>query len=282
MKKKFNIIMLIIILSLFLGIYLYYENTKLYVSKYNIINDKIADTFNNYKIVHISDLHNTKYKTLIKDLTKEIKKQNPNIIVVTGDLIDSKKYDLQAAMEFIEEIRDIAPIYFVSGNHEKWTGKNEEINSILTEKGVVILDNEFDKITINNESIIILGMKDPSFYPKEISTDQTSYDLKETVDKIGNTNSFKLLLSHRPELFETYVENDVDLVLTGHAHGGQIRIPFIGGLIAPDQGLLPKYTGGIFTKNNTSMIVSRGIGNSILPFRINNRPELVIITLNGE
>ena len=160
--------------------------------------------------------------------------------------------------------------------------KNEEINSTLTEKGVIILDNEFDKITINDESIIILGMKDPSFYPKEISADQTSYNLKETMDKIGNTNSFKLLLSHRPELFETYVENDVDLVLTGHAHGGQIRIPFIGGLIAPDQGLFPKYTGGIFTKNNTSMIVSRGIGNSIFPFRINNRPELVIITLNGE
>ena len=282
MKKKFNIIMLIIILSLFLGVYLYYENTKLYVSKYNIINDKIADTFNNYKIVHISDLHNTKFKTLVKDLTKEIKKQNPNIIVVTGDLIDSKKYDLQVAMEFIEEIKDIAPIYFVSGNHEKWSSKNEEINSTLTEKGVIILDNEFDKITINDESIIILGMKDPSFYPKEISADQTSYNLKETMDKIGNTNSFKLLLSHRPELFETYVENDVDLVLTGHAHGGQIRIPFIGGLIAPDQGLFPKYTGGIFTKNNTYMIVSRGIGNSILPFRINNRPELVIITLNGE
>ncbi len=282
MKKKFNIIMLIIILSLFLGVYLYYENTKLYVSKYNIINDKIADTFNNYKIVHISDLHNTKFKTLVKDLTKEIKKQNPNIIVVTGDLIDSKKYDLQVAMEFIEEIKDIAPIYFVSGNHEKWSSKNEEINSTLTEKGVIILDNEFDKITINDESIIILGMKDPSFYPKEISADQTSYNLKETMDKIGNTNSFKLLLSHRPELFETYVENDVDLVLTGHAHGGQIRIPFIGGLIAPDQGLFPKYTGGIFTKNNTSMIVSRGIGNSIFPFRINNRPELVIITLNGE
>ncbi len=280
-KKKIIIIVLIIILSLFLSIYLYYENTKLYISEYNVINNKVANDFDNYKIVQISDLHNTKSKTLIKSLTKEIKKQKPNIIVITGDLIDSKKYDLQLAVNFIKEIKDIAPIYFVSGNHEFWSKKYEEINSILTEEGVIILDNKFDKIIINDDNIIILGLKDPSFYPREISN-QINYDLKETIDKIDNSNCFKLLLSHRPELFGTYVENDIDLVLTGHAHGGQIRIPLIGGLIAPDQGLFPKYTSGIFTKNNTSMIVSRGIGNSILPFRINNRPELVIITLNSK
>ena len=95
-------------------------------------------------------------------------------------------------------------------------------------------------------------------------------------------NKYSILLSHRPELFETYVDNNINLVFTGHAHGGQIRIPFIGGIIAPNQGLFPKYTSGIFTKNETNMIVSRGIGNSLFPFRINNNPELVIVELNNK
>lgn len=280
MRKKFSIIMVISVLILFFSIYFYWENTMLCVSEYNITSDKIAYSFDGFKIVQISDLHNTKNKKLVKSLILEIKKQDPDIIVITGDIIDSKRYDLQVVVDFLKELKNLAPIYFVSGNHEVWSKKYDEISAMLINDGVIILDNNFYKITIDGESIYVLGLKDPSFYPDEISN-QINYDLEEVINTIDDSNCFKLLLSHRPEMFENYIQTDIDLILTGHAHGGQVRIPFIGGLIAPDQGLFPEYTSGMFSENNTSMIVSRGIGNSILPFRINNRPELVVVTLKS-
>lgn len=280
-RKTIIIILISIILLFFISIYLYYENNYLQVSDYTIESDKIPKDFDDFKIVQISDFHNTKSKKLTNDIIKEIKKQRPNIIVITGDLIDSKKYNLQVSLDFLKSIKDIAPIYYVSGNHESGSGKYDEITSSLKDIGIKILDDEFDIISINEDKIAILGLRDPSFYPSYIS-DQSKYDLKETINNIDDNNIFKLLISHRPEIFKIYVENNIDLVLTGHAHGGQIRIPFIGGLIAPNQGLFPKYTSGTFKEKNTTMIVSRGIGNSILPFRVNNRPELVVIKLKNK
>jgi len=285
MKKKTIIIISFIVIALILcGLYLHYENTKLQVSNYNIINNNIPVDLDNYKIVQISDFHNTKSDTLTNDLIKEVKKQKPNIIVITGDIVDSRIYDLQIVIDFIEKIKDVAPIYFVSGNHEISSGKYEEIKDKLTLEGVIILDNAIDKVTINDECIYIVGLVDSSYYPSELReiTNQTDSDLKDLIKEVDDEDSFKILLSHRPEIFETYVANDIDVVFTGHAHGGQIRLPFIGGLIAPNQGLFPKYTSGLITENETSMVVSRGIGNSIIPFRINNRPELVVIKLNKE
>lgn len=279
-RKSLIIILSVIILLVLCSLYLYYENTKLSISNYNVVNTRIPSSFNNFKIVQISDLHNTRTKKLVNSLIKEIKKQKPNIIVITGDLIDSKKYDLEVALDFIDELKSVAPIYYVSGNHEAWSSKYEDINSNLVERGVFILDNEYDTIEINDENIIILGVSDPAFYPSYLS-EQTSSNLEDILDDLEN-NNFKILLSHRPELFETYANHDINLVLTGHAHGGQVRLPFFGGLIAPNQGLFPKYTDGKFEQNKTTMIVSRGIGNSIIPFRVNNRPELVTVTLNNE
>ena len=279
MKKR--IVIIVILLVILSCLYLYYENNYLSISNYNIINNKIPSSFKGFKIVQISDFHNTKSKKLTNDIIEEIKKQQPNIIVITGDLIDSKRYDLQVSLDFLKSIKDVAPIYYVSGNHEAGSGRYEEIVNSLKGIGIKILDDEFEIISVNEDKIAILGLGDPSFYPSYIS-DQSKYDLKETINNIDDNSIFKLLISHRPEIFNIYVENNIDLVLTGHAHGGQIRIPFIGGLIAPNQGLFPKYTSGTFKEENTTMIVSRGIGNSILPFRINNRPELVVVTLNNE
>ncbi len=279
MKKR--IVIIVILLVILSCLYLYYENNYLSISNYNIINNKIPSSFKGFKIVQISDFHNTKSKKLTNDIIEEIKKQQPNIIVITGDLIDSKRYDLQVSLDFLKSIKDVAPIYYVSGNHEAGSGRYEEIVNSLKGIGIKILDDEFEIISVNEDKIAILGLGDPSFYPSYISN-QSKYDLKETINNIDDNSIFKLLISHRPEIFNIYVENNIDLVLTGHAHGGQIRIPFIGGLIAPNQGLFPKYTSGTFKEENTTMIVSRGIGNSILPFRINNRPELVVVTLNNE
>ena len=138
----------------------------------------------------------------------------------------------------------------------------------------------------DNAVITLAGVHDPMFQEDALpgaSQVGTQAEMAETISDLHlSPNTYTVLLSHRPELFDVYVANNVDLVLTGHAHGGQIRLPFIGGLVAPGQGLFPKYDAGLFERDDTQMIVSRGLGNSIFPVRINNRPHLVVITLASE
>lgn len=281
MKKKILIITFVITSLLILcNLYFYYENTKLSISNYNIVNEKIPSSFNNFKIIQISDLHNTKYKKLTDQLVKKIEYEKPNIIVLTGDLIDSNKTNIDRAIQFIKKIKNIAPIYFVSGNHESSISENcyNELKEKLTENQVIILDDKVDTLKVSNSEINLIGISDPKM--THIGYLKESEIIENELNSIEYDNSkYSILLSHRPELFNNYVEKNIDLVLAGHAHGGQIRITFIGGVVAPNQGLFPKYTNGKFEQNKTVMIVSRGIGNSILPYRINNRPELVIITL---
>ncbi len=280
-KKTLIIISVIIVLLVLCGVYLHYDNTKLQVSNYNIVNDKIPNDFNNYKIIQISDFHNTKSKTLTNDLIKEIEIQKPNIIVLTGDFIDSNKTDIDIAIKFVKEINNIVPIYFISGNHEATTKSYSKLKEELEKNKVIILDNKTEILEMNKATINLIGIDDPRMAHENTVVD--SEIIKVELDKAKyDNNKYSIVLSHRPEVFNTYIEKEIDLVLVGHAHGGQIRIPFIGGIVAPNQGFFPKYTSGIFEDNKTTMIVSRGIGNSILPFRINNRPELVVITLNNK
>ena len=282
MKRKKTIIILISIILLFLvSLYLYYENNCLQVSNYIIECNRIPRDFNGFKIAQISDFHNTNSKKLTNDLVEEIKDSKPNIIVLTGDLIDSNKTDVNIAISFVKKINDIAPIYYVTGNHEAKMNKYGELKDKLEKNKVIILDGKLEIIKKDNSEINLVGIDDPSFNFNTYRDDSTI--VQDSLIPIQyDRNNFNILLSHRPELIETYAENDFDLVLSGHAHGGQIRIHFIGGLIAPNQGLFPKYTSGIYEMNNTKMIVSRGIGNSILPFRVNNRPELVVIELKNK
>ena len=277
--KKITIIFSIICLLLILcGIYFYFENTTLEVSTYQIATNKIPNEFNNYKIIQISDFHNNTSSKLTKKLIAEIKNQKPNIIVITGDLIDSTKTNVDIAIDMIKEIIEIAPIYYVTGNHEARTNEYDNLKSQMIELGVKILENEAQEIQLNNSTINILGINDPSFNKERDILD--SEIVKSNMENIRyNEDDFTILLSHRPEVFKIYVEKNIDLVFTGHAHGGQIRLPFIGGIIAPNQGAFPEYTDGIYREKDTTMVVSRGIGNSIIPFRVNNRPELVIVEL---
>ena len=279
--KKIIIILIGIILLLLVSFYLYYENNYLQVSNYNIESNKIPKDFDGFKIAQISDFHNTKSKKLTNDLVEKIKKSKPNIIVLTGDLIDSNKTNIDIAISFIKKINNIAPIYYVTGNHEAKISNYEELKNKLEKNKLIILDDKLEIIKKDKSMINIIGIDDPSFNFNTYRDDSTI--IQDNLIPIQfDKNDFTILLSHRPELIETYAENNFDLVLSGHAHGGQIRIPFIGGLIAPNQGLLPKYTSGIYEIKNTKIIVSRGIGNSILPFRVNNRPELVIVELKNK
>ena len=262
MLKK-TIYKLIFVLLLIICFF-FFSNNYIQVSKYDYRYNGNKD----YTIVHISDLHN---KDFGNRLINKIKKQNPNIIVITGDIIDSKKKNLSIAYKFAKECTNITTTYFVSGNHDVY---NEyiEIITTLENYGVIVLE---DKNILLDENINLIGMKD--IYGRDIES--FSNQLNNLVDN----KRFNLLLSHRPELIDIYIENNIDLVFSGHTHGGQWRIPFINkGIIAPNQGFFPKYSEGMIVKNNTTMIVSRGLGNSIIPLRIFNQPELIITTLKIE
>ena len=273
-KKAKKVLMISIGIIVNLLIFFYWQNNSITINNIEVKDEKVPSEFEDYKILQISDLHNKGFGKEQKIILKKIKKIAPDIIVVTGDLVDSP--ETTNAMDLMKGIKEIAPVYFVSGNHEAWIGSYDTLKASLEEMEIIVLDDEKVEVTKGNSSIEMLGLLDTSFTEPESKEVHTGQQLTELVKE---NDKFKILLSHRPELFDTYSESDVDLVFSGHAHGGQFRIPFVGGVVAPDQGLFPKLTAGIHTKNDTSMVISRGLGNSIIPVRIFNRPELVVVTL---
>ncbi|WP_458407097.1 metallophosphoesterase, partial [Anaerotignum sp.] len=215
--------------------------------------------------------------TWLRSDLKNITASAPGIILISGDLLDRHdgRTNVDSAMDFIHEITDVAPVYFVSGNHEHQSGEWDALLEELVEAGVTVLENGKSIIEKNGENITILGLADKSV--------NQHYDKMLHTLMAGQEDSFNILLSHRPELFETYVQENIDLAFTGHAHGGQIIIPFLRqGIFAPHQGFFPKYTEGMHEKDGTVMVVSRGLGNSSFPFRIFNRPELIEVTLTAK
>lgn len=279
--KKKNAIILVAVSIAFVAIVIWiaWGNSALMVNEIKITNDKIPQSFEGFRIAQVSDLHNAE---LGKDNNKLIEKLNecePDIIVLTGDLIDSNHTNLEVALSFARQAVKIAPCYFVTGNHEAWVGSQyEELRTSLENAGVTVLQDEAIELNYGDECIQLIGLNDPDFSERDSFLSESILETK--LSQVNISNGFTILLSHRPEHFNVYQNKNIDLVLSGHAHGGQFRLPFLGGVIAPNQGLFPKYDAGIYTENGTTMIVSRGIGNSIIPVRINNRPEIVIIELN--
>ena len=256
-------------------------NAALELNTYTISSRGLPDAFDGYRIAQVSDLHNAEFGGGNQRLLDMLREAEPDMIAITGDLIDSRKTNIAVALAFAEEAVRIAPCYYVSGNHEARVPEYRELKAGLEAAGVTVLDDARVEIEISGKSITIIGVNDPSFLADYLTSDAAVMDRK--ISELSSEDaSFTILLSHRPELFDTYAAHEMDLVLTGHAHGGQFRLPLIGGLIAPNQGLFPKYDDGLYSEGNTNMIVSRGLGNSIIPFRFNNRPEVVLIELKSQ
>lgn len=194
--------------------------------------------------------------------------------------MDAGHTDIGVALDFVKEAVKIAPVYYVTGNHEASLSQYNELKAGLETIGVTVLDNDAVQLNHGKEAISLIGLSDPDFTIKGDIFGEVPAMVSTKLNNLADDeNSYTILLSHRPELFESYVHCNIDLVLSGHAHGGQFRLPFIGGLIAPNQGLFPQYDAGLYTSGSTNMIVSRGLGNSIIPIRFNNRPEVVVIEL---
>lgn len=276
-SKKAKSITAVVVLAV---VFFYWQNNDITITDIDLKNNKIPSNFDGYKILQISDLHNKRFGKNQEKLMKITEEINPDIIVITGDLVDSRRTNLDKAIEYTNQAVKVAPVYYVPGNHESRIKEYSILKEDLLKSGVKILDNKVEEININNEKISLIGMEDLDLL--RINNKVSEFEKRLNSIKEKSKSNFKILLSHRPELLDIYTRQNIDLVFTGHAHGGQIRLPFTQGLFAPGQGLMPKYTSGIHEKDETKMIVSRGLGNSLFPFRIFNRPELVVTKLNSK
>ena len=279
-RKSKTILTLISFLLIILIGWTLWGNAALEVNEYEIVSDRIPKEFDGFRIAQVSDLHNAEFGEGNSKLIQLLSQTEPDIIVLTGDLIDSRQTDIKIALAFARKAMKIAPVYFVSGNHEARVSEYEDLKMGLAEAGVIVLENQKVEITREGESITLMGIDDPSFQENYLFGDSEGVAKQAIETLLRVSDGYTVLLSHRPELFDLYVETGMDLVFSGHAHGGQFRLPFIGGLVAPNQGFFPKYDAGQFTEENTTMIVSRGVGNSIVPLRFNNRPEIIVVMLN--
>ena len=274
-KRKACFCLLFFTLSV---VFLYWQNNGLTITEYDIVNKDLPQSFNGCTIVQISDLHNKSFGREQKKLVRRIKACEPDVIVLTGDLVDSNRPDVDTALELVSAIADLAPVYFVTGNHDNWLSAENTDRLIqgLEAAGVHVLKDEVRILTMSQpkETIYMAGIDDASL----ASTVECDKALKKLTAR-KNPDDFMILLAHEPQRLEQYAAYGVSLVLSGHAHGGQFRIPFIGGFVAPDQGFLPAYTEGVFHEKDTDLVISRGLGNSVIPIRLLNRPELVKVTL---
>ena len=239
----------------------------------------LPDSFSGYRIVQVSDLHNNLYGPGQSYLISCIKAAKPDIIVVTGDLIDRNTHDVDNAMAFISRAVEIAPVFYVTGNHESDVlNEYKDLMIRMNRAGVTELDNKSTSLVSDGDVITLAGIRDPAFDWSRSSAETADAEIKKALEGCDR-EQVTVLLSHRPERLKTYAANGVDLVLTGHAHGGQVRLPFVGPIYSPSQGLFPKLTSGLYREGETQMFVSRGIGNGIAPYRFNDGPELAVIIL---
>jgi len=280
-KKRTKIITLSVIgmALVMLIIWIAWGNKALELNSYTISSDKLPEAFNGFLIAQVSDLHNAEMGKDNEKLISILADAEPDIIVITGDMIDSRNTKVDVALYFAEQAIKIAPCYYITGNHESRVAEYSDLKDGLLELGVIVLEDARVEIELSGETITLIGVDDPSFQTDYLFGDDETV-MKGKLDELtSKEDGYTILLSHRPELFDTYVKSGVDLVFSGHAHGGQFRIPFIGGVVAPNQGVFPKYDAGIYSEGDTNMVVSRGVGNSIIPFRVNNRPEVILIEL---
>lgn len=276
MKNKGNLkkrLIIYAVIAVALVLFSSWQNSMLTVTEYSYKSDKIGNISEGFTIVQISDLHNKNYGKKQKRLIEKISALEPDIIVITGDIADSSHTYIPKAIEFGEEAAKIADTYYVTGNHEYRFG-NEEFDSLmnsLEQVGVIRLNDESVDISANGGRFVLTGFDDNSLY-----------DMENECPKLA-ADRLNVVLAHEPQFIEDYSNyGNIDLVLSGHAHGGQFRLPFIGAVFAPDQGFNPEYTEGMHKMGDTTMIVSRGVGNSAFPLRLFNYPEIVKITIESE
>ena len=252
-------------------------NSWVTVSRVTVADPELPEAFHGFRIAQVSDLHNAEFGAGNRELLEKLEQLQPDIIVFTGDLIDRRRTDVEVALTFAREAVKIAPCYFATGNHEAGSGEYPNLEKGLLEAGVTVLRSQSAVLGREGERLRLVGADDYAFFDAGPGEPQVA-EMLGAIEPLLEPG-YNIVLYHRPELAKRMSGMDADLILSGHAHGGQFRLPWIGGLYAPDQGMFPEYDGGLYDLGDRFLVVSRGLGNSIFPLRINNPPEVVLITL---
>ncbi len=266
----FIIIACVALLLLVRGLW---ENVSPRLTNVSVKDERLPEAFSGLKIAHVSDFHNAKLRKKYLNLLDELAEAKPDIVVITGDLIDKRRRGLSNAATLIEKLTAIAPTYYVTGNHEAKSKDFPQLLETLLAANVTVLRNQKVPLSRGGDGITLTGLDDGRFFHEQ---EEERWLKLSTLKGEGYT----VLLSHRPHETALFTQLGASVVFCGHAHGGQLRA-FGRGLIAPDQGLFPKYTAGVHRLGDTRLIISRGLGNGLVPIRLNNRPELLLITMRN-
>ena len=253
----------------------YYENNVIQTEQFVLYSERLPEAFDGFRVVELADLHGKAFGEDQGALLAAVAEAEPDLIAICGDLVDDGS-DLQAMADLAGRLVEIAPTAYVSGNHEWALEDPRGFFAMLEEAGVTVLRNTFCRLSLGEAGIILAGVDDPN----------GPYDQKtpeEVVEEIraGGGDPYILMLAHRNDQLERWSSLAVDVVLTGHGHGGVIRLPGVGGLLGTDRELFPEYTAGLYEQGRTRMIVSRGLGSSGIGVRLFNRPHLPVIVLRS-
>lgn len=268
-RKLLRISIFLLLLVLLLPPFLRWQNDGLTVTRYEYRSAEVDEELDGYVIVQLSDLQDKCFGTDQEILLNKVAALEPDLIVLTGDMVDVHRFTMEPTLALMRGVVEIAPCFYVSGNHEGAFPYDEQYRILkeIAACGVVVLNDCAAWIEYDDVRFCVFGLQDWAVFPKKWDRN------------VPEEQGLCLMLAHRPERFDQYAEANVDLVFSGHAHGGQIRLPFIGGLYSSDQGLFPKLSEGMHEKNGVTMVISRGLGNSEFPQRLFNRPEIVQVTL---
>ena len=291
MKNKKLILLMLLISILLIIIYgILYSSKKVDITKYTITDEKIPQEFNDFKILQLSDFHSSGYKDTTDIIISKVKEINPDMIVMTGDMVSWEIKNIEEFEKLINSISGLCPIYYTNGNHEQLaeivrTKKYQNLLDELESLDITFLRDNYVEITKDGQSINLYEIDIPLDGATGLyaSRWQLERDYVEATLPEVDYSKFNILLAHNPIFLKQYSKWGADLVLSGHMHGGIIRIPIIGvGVFSAERGLFPRYDAGRFKKGDTTMIVNRGIGTSSIGLRIFNNPEISVITLKNK
>lgn len=277
-KRRRRLLPLLLVL-LFCIAFFQWSNRSLQIQRFTYASPRLPEGFDGCVAVQLTDLHGAVFGENNQALIDAVREQAPDYIFLTGDLLDQYRQTPHSyAVDLGRAMADIAPTYFVTGNHEWALPDIRGLKRALEEVGVTVLTNESVVLERNGDRIVLAGIDDPNGFAGQKTPEEVAQEVR---DAYGDP--FWLLLAHRNNYFESeYSRLGADLVISGHGHGGLIRLPFTDGLFSVERTLFPSYTAGFYTVNGADLFVSRGLGNSGSTFRLFNRPELAVLTLARE
>ncbi len=291
-RKKRGLKVTLIIL-VFIALFLYWQNNSLDISRYALTYEELPVGFNHYRIVQISDMHGKTFGQENSTLAKKIKDLKPDILIASGDMISSTVDDGKAFLDFLDQFDGACPVYMSMGNHEqiaRWLVdeiRNTDYLKFIEEvkkRGVHLLDNHKERLEKDGDTIALYGLTIELYHysRRDLDPEDKSYYLKKSFidEALEKPEEFTLLMAHNPAYFKEYTAWGADLILSGHVHGGVIQVPFKGGLLSPERVFFPEYDAGLFEEGSSKMVVNRGLGYSVINFRLFNRPEISLIELN--